>query len=66
MKTKIKMPKPLGFITRMGKELSIIFREQEVKRLRNEKANQGCPFMGYCPYDINDPFDCNSCPSKRV
>ena len=44
--------------------LSLYKKDYEIKQKRYIKARQGCPLKGYCPYDINEPFDCSSCPEK--
>ena len=54
----------LSIFKAISKELQIVAREKQIKYLRQKKANEGCPLNGYCPYDINDPFDCDTCLSK--
>ena len=55
---KYKVTSMLKNISNFCKKTKRIIR---VKQLRYSKAMQGCPYNGYCPYDINDPFDCTDC-----
>ena len=60
----MKLLSKSNMVQTIKKQFNLWQRDTQLKKLRQQKTREGCPFMGFCPYDEHEPFDCVTCPSK--